>query len=242
LRQREEELRLHKEKLDAALDNMLQGLAMFDAGQRLIVCNRRYAEMYGLTPEQVRPGTTVRQIFEYRLANGSYHVKDSESFVDSWISNFGDASAHSGAADGRIISVVPRQMPNGALNYSSNISTSGSKKRNCGRRTFSSTWRGTTCRRACACSTPTNVVIANHRYADMYGISPDLLQEGTSLQQILEARARAGSLRQRCGQAVGERWPPQCSQGGGRCHPAIGWPPRLRGSAPGDGRRPGEYA
>jgi PAS domain-containing protein len=70
LQQREEELRLHKEKLDAALDNMLQGLAMFDAEQRLIVCNRRYAEMYGLTAEQVRPGTTVRQIFENRLANG----------------------------------------------------------------------------------------------------------------------------------------------------------------------------
>jgi PAS domain-containing protein len=70
LQQREEELRLHKEKLDAALDNMLQGPAMFDAEQRLIVCNRRYAEMYGLTAEQVRPGTTVRQIFENRLANG----------------------------------------------------------------------------------------------------------------------------------------------------------------------------
>jgi len=112
--QREEELRLHKEKLDAALDNMLQGLAMFDAEQRLIVCNRRYAEMYGLTAEQVRPGTTVRQIFEYRLANGFYHVKDSESFVGSWTSNFGDASARiQELADGRIISVVRRQMPNG---------------------------------------------------------------------------------------------------------------------------------
>jgi PAS domain-containing protein len=42
LQQREEELRRQNEKLDAALDNMLQGLAMFDADQRLIVCNRRY--------------------------------------------------------------------------------------------------------------------------------------------------------------------------------------------------------
>ena len=62
------------QQLDAALENMLQGLAMFDADQRLIVCNKRYAEMYGLTPEQVKPGTTVRQILEYRIANGFYHV------------------------------------------------------------------------------------------------------------------------------------------------------------------------
>ena len=48
------------ERLDAALENMLQGLAMFDAEQRLIVCNRRYRDMYGLTCDQVKPGTTVR--------------------------------------------------------------------------------------------------------------------------------------------------------------------------------------
>ena len=49
---------------------MTQGLAMFDSEQRLVVCNQRYTEMYGLTPEQVKPGTTVRQILQYRLANG----------------------------------------------------------------------------------------------------------------------------------------------------------------------------
>jgi PAS domain-containing protein len=83
LQQREEELRRQNEQLDAALDNMLQGLAMFDAEQRLIVCNRRYREMYGLTTDQVKAGTTLRQIFDYRLANGFYHVKDSESFAGS---------------------------------------------------------------------------------------------------------------------------------------------------------------
>jgi len=54
LLQREEDLRTQNAILDAALSNMLQGLAMFDAEQRLIVCNRRYAEMYALTPEQVK--------------------------------------------------------------------------------------------------------------------------------------------------------------------------------------------
>ena len=113
LRQREEELRRQNEKLDAALDNMLQGLAMFDAEQRLIVCNRQYREMYGLTADQVKAGTTLRQIFDYRLANGFYHVKDSESFVGSWTCGFGNASARTQElADGRIVSVVRRQKAN----------------------------------------------------------------------------------------------------------------------------------
>ena len=114
LQQREEDLRAQNEKFDAALDNMLQGLAMFDTEQQLIVCNRRYAEMYGLTPEQVKPGTTVRQIFEYRLANGFYHVKDTESFVGSWTRGFGEVSSRiQELADGRIINVSRHQMANG---------------------------------------------------------------------------------------------------------------------------------
>ena len=64
LKQREQELNARNEQLDAALENMSQGLAMYDAEQRLIVSNRRYAEMYGLTPEQVKPGTTVREVFD----------------------------------------------------------------------------------------------------------------------------------------------------------------------------------
>ncbi|HEU0060525.1 MAG TPA: PAS-domain containing protein, partial [Hyphomicrobiaceae bacterium] len=209
LRQREEELRLHKEKLDAALDNMLQGLAMFDAEQRLIVCNRRYAEMYGLTAEQVRPGTTVRQIFEYRLANGFYHVKDSESFVGSWTSSFGDASARiQELADGRIISVVRRQMPNGGRIVTHEDITERQKLNAQLQRQHQHLRQQEEKLRAqnlqldvalnnmsqglCLFDANQRVVIANRRYADMYGISPDLLREGTSLQQILEARASVG--------------------------------------------------
>src|SRR5205807_3349515 len=69
------------EQLDAALENMLQGLAMFDAEQRLIVCNRHYSQMYGLTADQVRPGTTIRAILQHRLANGSYVINDNDSFL-----------------------------------------------------------------------------------------------------------------------------------------------------------------
>ena len=49
LLQHEEDVKTQNAILDAALSNMLQGLAMFDAEQRLIVCNRRYAEMYADT-------------------------------------------------------------------------------------------------------------------------------------------------------------------------------------------------
>ena len=42
-----ERQRIQLMQLDAALNNMVQGLAMFDADQQLVICNERYAELYG---------------------------------------------------------------------------------------------------------------------------------------------------------------------------------------------------
>ena len=39
------------DRFDSALNNMSHGLCFFDGEQRLIVCNRRYLDMYGLPPE-----------------------------------------------------------------------------------------------------------------------------------------------------------------------------------------------
>ncbi|HUI96104.1 MAG TPA: EAL domain-containing protein [Xanthobacteraceae bacterium] len=65
-------LRTQNLRFDAALNNMPHGLAMFDGAQCLVVSNKRYAEMYGLSPEQVQPGTSLRSIVERRVANGIY--------------------------------------------------------------------------------------------------------------------------------------------------------------------------
>ena len=51
---------------DVALNNMSQGLAMFDSTERIILCNRRYVDMYGLSPEAVMPGRTLRELLRYQ--------------------------------------------------------------------------------------------------------------------------------------------------------------------------------
>jgi PAS domain-containing protein len=58
--------------LDAALNNMCQGVAMFDADHRLMVCNELYRTIYSLSAEQVRPGVTARDILEARFCQ--WHV------------------------------------------------------------------------------------------------------------------------------------------------------------------------
>lgn len=47
---------------DAALNNMSQGLGMFDAENRLIVCNRRFGELLRLAPATIQPGMPAATI------------------------------------------------------------------------------------------------------------------------------------------------------------------------------------
>ena len=67
-----ERLTLEKLRLDRAVNNMTQGLLLFDAERRLVVCNQRYIEMYGLSAEVVKPGSSFHDIIAHRKATGSF--------------------------------------------------------------------------------------------------------------------------------------------------------------------------
>ena len=54
-----------------SLDKIGQGLCMFDGGQRLLLFNRRYAEMYNLDPESLWLGMTLRDVIDLRYAAGT---------------------------------------------------------------------------------------------------------------------------------------------------------------------------
>jgi diguanylate cyclase (GGDEF)-like protein len=68
LRAREADLHAQNMRFEAAVSNMSQGLVMFDAHSRLVICNSRYAEMYRLRSDDIRPGLTLRALLERRAA------------------------------------------------------------------------------------------------------------------------------------------------------------------------------
>jgi diguanylate cyclase (GGDEF)-like protein len=72
LRARETELAEQNFRFDATINNMSQGLLMFDGEARLVICNRRYLEMYGLSPEIVKPGCTLQRLLEHRVEAGTF--------------------------------------------------------------------------------------------------------------------------------------------------------------------------
>ena len=57
-------------RLDTALNNMSQGLCMFNADEEIVVFNRRFLEMYKLSPQVVKPGCTLRELIQHRKEVG----------------------------------------------------------------------------------------------------------------------------------------------------------------------------
>ncbi len=62
-------------RFEAALESMVQGLAMYDADHRLIVCNRRYLEMYGMSSEIVKPGAHLADVMNHSAALGNFSAE-----------------------------------------------------------------------------------------------------------------------------------------------------------------------
>jgi len=116
LKQREAEQKLQNMRFSAAVQNIAQGLAMFDRDQKLIVCNRRYAEVYGIPVELTKPGTTLRQILESRVKSGIYSGSDPNKYIRDRMENAAAGKPTDTILEltnGRIVSISHRPMVDG---------------------------------------------------------------------------------------------------------------------------------
>ena len=103
-------------RFEAAVNNMSQGLCMFDRDQRLVICNSPYAAMYNLPEELVAAGTTLNQILEHRFQHGAMPKQGREDYVRSrmeLVSNATPAKEDVELEDGRIISCQHHPMTDG---------------------------------------------------------------------------------------------------------------------------------
>jgi diguanylate cyclase (GGDEF)-like protein len=111
---REVELKQLNRRIDIALNNMAHGLCMFDAEQKLIVCNRTYVQMYALTPELARPGTMLQAIEAFRATIGNGAIGNPEQAAAATAIHTREATAFTQQLmDGRTVAVSQRPMQDG---------------------------------------------------------------------------------------------------------------------------------
>jgi methyl-accepting chemotaxis protein len=99
--------------LALTLNNMTQGVVLFELGGRLVVCNDQYLRMYGLSSDVIRPGEHVMDIIKERVKTGSLQ-RDPEEYCAELLENMAAGKIVrfvSETSDGRAVSVVNRAIP-----------------------------------------------------------------------------------------------------------------------------------
>jgi len=117
LKEQERRLAAQNLQLDAALNTMAQGLAMFDAEQRLLLCNGRLAELYGVAPNGLKAGTPLRQILSLSLAQTPGSGRDPSALIETILARLPRGKAigpyTSELSDGRHLAVALEPITNG---------------------------------------------------------------------------------------------------------------------------------
>jgi len=106
-----------KQRLDTAINNMTQGLLLYDSSERLVVCNQRYISMYGLSNDFVKPGLAFRDLVAHRKQTGSFKG-DADAFVSTVLRNVALGKITLNiveTSDGRLIQIVNQPLKNGWL-------------------------------------------------------------------------------------------------------------------------------
>ena len=101
--------------LATALNNMTQGVIMFDSEEHFIICNDRFLQMYNLSPDVVKPGATLLDVIKHRFKTGSLN-RDAAAYRDELITAIAQGKTVSAIVetpDGHSISVVNKPIPGG---------------------------------------------------------------------------------------------------------------------------------
>jgi diguanylate cyclase (GGDEF)-like protein len=107
--------RMEKQRLDTAVNNIPQGLVVYDKAARITVCNVRYIEMFGVSPEVAKPGSTMQELIAHRKETGSFDG-DVDEFCNAIIHNvaLGKATCQvTDAPGGRAIQITNQPLKTG---------------------------------------------------------------------------------------------------------------------------------
>ncbi|OWV95296.1 diguanylate cyclase [Rhizobium sp. R72] len=108
-----EDLAEQKRLFGIVLDNLPQGLSVFDTEQRLIICNIRFRQLFGISPEEASPGASMGFLIA--------RIRGTER-VEKKMSRLRGATAEGGhirhrewvMEDGRTIQSVITVLPDGS--------------------------------------------------------------------------------------------------------------------------------
>ncbi len=111
----DQRLAAERRHLSTAVNNIPQGLVLYDASARIITCNQPYLDMFGLSPDVAKPGCTMQRLIAHRKETGSFDG-DVDEFCNAIIRTvrLGKATRQlTQAPGGRAIEIINRPLKGG---------------------------------------------------------------------------------------------------------------------------------
>ncbi|HZP71090.1 MAG TPA: PAS-domain containing protein [Pseudolabrys sp.] len=196
-RNRAEQLREQSLRFDVALNNMSQGLVMFDANSRLVVVNTRFLEIYGLSPDVIKPGITLLELLRHRKECGSF-AGNPEEYNDVILQRIAArklTKRNVPTPSGRIIQIVNQPMPDGGwvathedITEKIEAETAIKKQKEQLDAALAHISQG-----VCMFDASKRLIICNKQYADIYELTEELTKPGTPFQAIIEYTVARGN-------------------------------------------------
>jgi diguanylate cyclase (GGDEF)-like protein len=184
------ELEVINARFTAALRHMSQGICLYDPEQRVVVANARYAEIYRLREDQVKPGTNLRQILQARIENGTHFATDPHVYVSV---NVKQSSEVQDLADGRVVEIKRQPMANGGwLTTHEDVTAEKKSEKLLAEKaaelevmnTRFSTALSNMAQGLCMFDGEKRLTVWNDRFAQLYNVPERLLKVGTPYSEI----------------------------------------------------------
>jgi len=197
--------------LEQAIHNLSLGLIIFDRKREVVFCNGRYMEIYGLSSEQVKPGTPTSELIQHRLNLGLKVLSKPGQHVRERAANAGVArtTVHQ-FTDGRIVTSTIYPMPDGGgmathedITGREEISARLRQQYELGKEQEEAlrmrnlqfdTAINNMSQGLCFFDAAQRLIVCNDRYVEMYDLPPGRVGPGTHLTEIVDLRFEAGSF------------------------------------------------
>ena len=192
----EDELRERNERFSAAVENMSHGLCMFDASERMIICNRNYISIFCLDADVVQPGIRFFDILQHSVDLGValHSAADLYAIRKPYIDQAKPSTYEERLSDGRIINITHRPLaPGGWVSIYEDITEQrrGELELKEQHRRFDAALANMS-QGLLMYDNEARLIVRNQRFLDLYHVTPADFPLGMSHHELLVQLVRLG--------------------------------------------------
>ncbi|GAA0711657.1 hybrid sensor histidine kinase/response regulator [Dokdonella soli] len=113
-----QDLRFNQRVLEAALENMSQGICVVDASLNVVAWNRRYEELFAYPPGLLAIGRPIADLTRHNIARGLIGAGELDARVERRLAQMRSGTAHLAERtfpDGTVVEIRGNPMPGGGF-------------------------------------------------------------------------------------------------------------------------------